>query len=114
MSELEIANRTIDTLYICAYVGFALWGIAGWYVGRYLLRTRYIKPNGLINMRYVRQVQDENLRLDNKIRKLEKTCSIKSLFFPKYTNIYKYIQIYTNIQTQKFVMYKLYNILYNV
>jgi hypothetical protein len=71
MTELEIANHTIEVLYICAYVGFALWGIAGWYVGRFFLKKNHIKPNGLINMGYVREVQDENLRLDNKIRKLE-------------------------------------------
>ena len=71
MTELEITEHYIEVLYICAYVGFALWGIAGWYVGRYFLRTRYIKPNGLINMKYVRLVQDENLRFNGLIKQIQ-------------------------------------------
>ena len=78
MNELEIANRTIDTLYICAYVGFALWGIAGWYVGRFFLRKLYIKPTGLINMKVVRQIENDNQRLSALIK--ERTMEKDDLF----------------------------------
>jgi len=71
MTELEIANKTIDVLYICAYIGFALWGIAGWYIGRFFLKKNYIKPNGLINMRYVRQVENKNLRFNGLIKQIQ-------------------------------------------
>ena len=49
MTELEIANKTIDVLYICAYIGFALWGIAGWYIGRWFLKRNEPTINKVVS-----------------------------------------------------------------
>lgn len=38
MTELELAQHTTDVTRWVAYFGFALWGAAGWYVGRWFLR----------------------------------------------------------------------------
>jgi len=38
MTELEIAQHTTDVMEIMAYIGFALWGAAGWYIGRWFLK----------------------------------------------------------------------------
>ena len=70
MSELEIANRTIDALYICAYVGFALWGIAGWYVGRKLQMKNYIKPTELVNIKTFRLSEGQNHHLHAEVKML--------------------------------------------
>jgi hypothetical protein len=71
METLEQAEHYIEVLYICAYVGFALWGIAGWYVGRLLLRRNYIKPKGLVNITLMRQIEDDNFKKNNLIKQIQ-------------------------------------------
>jgi hypothetical protein len=76
MTELEQAQRALDVMEILAYVGFILWGCAGWYIGRTLLRKHYIKPNALINIKVVRQIEDDNFHKNEEIKELKKQLGI--------------------------------------
>jgi len=71
MNELELAQHTADVTRWVAYVGFSLWGIAGWVVGRWFLKKNYIKPKGLINMEVVRQIENDNFEKNGEIKELK-------------------------------------------
>ena len=75
MTELELAQHTADVTRWVAYFGFALWGAAGWYVGRFFLKKNYIKPTGLINMRVVRQIENDNFQKNKLIKALTKSLN---------------------------------------
>ena len=76
MTELELAQYTTDVTRWVAYFGFALWGAAGWYVGRFFLKKNYIKPTGLINMKVVRQIENDNFEKNGEITELKKQIGI--------------------------------------
>jgi hypothetical protein len=71
MTELELAQHTADVTRWVAYFGFALWGVAGWYVGRFFLKRNYIKPTGLINMKLMRQIERDNFDKNGEITELK-------------------------------------------
>ncbi len=71
MNELEQAQLTADVMQIMAYVGFTLWGAAGWFLGRFLLRKDYIVPQRLINMKVVRQIENDNFEKNGEIKELK-------------------------------------------
>ena len=71
METIEQLEYKIEILYMCAYVGFVLWGIAGWYVGRLLLRRRYIKPNELVNIASFRKSEGNNFHLNAEVSMLK-------------------------------------------
>ena len=81
METIEQLEYKIEILYLCAYVGFALWGFAGWYVGRKSLMSNYIKPKGLINMKVVRQIENDNFNKNGLIKQIqeEKKFLVKAL-----------------------------------
>jgi len=71
MTELEQAEHYIEVLYIFANIGFALWGIAGWYAGRTLQMKEYIKPTELVNIKLMRQIENDNYDKNSEINTLK-------------------------------------------
>jgi hypothetical protein len=85
MATLEQTLYYIEVLYICAYVGFILWGVAGWYLGRFFLRRnepiinrlnrKWVKENKkdspLINVELMRKIEGDNFEKNGEINELK-------------------------------------------
>lgn len=61
----------INLITVIAICGFLLWGGTGWVVGQIVLKRQYIKSNAFVNIKLMRQIEDDNFNLNQDVNELK-------------------------------------------